>query len=113
MGGPELVEGRLLAAVRLMHAQDSTDLGDIDVEALQVWDQTPALGITNERKTIRTLIGLGTLALTSFPTVIQEDENDLGKGDIPENLRLAIQFRMLKKHLLLHTIKGLKARYPT
>lgn len=108
------MEGRLLAAVRLMHAQDATELLDVDLEALQVWGhQTPPLGLTNERKAIRTLIGLGMLALTSFPTVIEEDESELVKGDISENLRLAIQFRMLKKHLLLDTIKGLKAKYPT
>lgn len=113
MGGTELVEGRLLAAVRLMHAQDSTDLLDVDLEALQVWGQMPPLGVVNERRAIRTLIGLGMLALTAFPTVIQEDESELVKGDISDNLRVAIQFRMFKKHLLLETIKGLKAKYPS
>jgi len=112
MGGPELVEGRLLAAVRLMHASDS-DSTDVDLEALQGWDSTPPLGFTNERKAVRTLIGLGMLALTSFPTEIEEDERELLKAGVSENLRLAIQFRMLKKQLLVETIKGLKARYTT
>ena len=107
------MEGRLLAAVRLMHAQDSTDLLDVDAEALQAWNRTPPLGVMNERRAIRTLIGLGMLALTAFPTAIQEDESELVKGDISDNLRIAIQFRILKKHLVLETIKGLKAKYPS
>ena len=105
------MEGRLLAAVRLMHAQDSTDLLDVDLKALQGWDRT--LGVTNERKAIRTLIGLGMLALTAFPTAVQEDERELFKGGISDNLRIAIQFRILKKHLLLEIIQGLKAKYPS
>lgn len=113
LGGTELVEGRLLAAVRVMHAQDPMELLDVDLEALQTWNQSPPLGVLNERKTIRTLIGLGMLALASFPTEIEEDQSELVKGDISENHRLAIQFRMLKKRLLLDTIKGLKARDPT
>jgi hypothetical protein len=113
LGGTELVEGRLLAAVRLMHAQDSTDLLDVDLKALQGWDRTPPLGVTNERKAIRTLIGLGMLALTAFPTAVQEDERELFKGGISDNLRIAIQFRILKKHLLLEIIQGLKAKYPS
>ncbi|KAG0606715.1 hypothetical protein M758_9G162400 [Ceratodon purpureus] len=113
LGGTELVEGRLLAAVRLMHAQDSNTLIDVDLKALQIWDRTPPLGVMNERRAIRTLIGLGMLALTAFPTVIQEDESELVKGGISDNLRIATQFRILKKHLLLETIKGLKAKYPS
>lgn len=111
MGGSELVEGRLLAAVRVMHAQEQ-HAGDVDLEALQVWGRAPPLGVAIERKAIRTLIGLGILALTSFPTDIEQDESDLA-NEISHNHRVAIQFRLLKKQLLLDSIKGLKARYPT
>lgn len=110
LGGAEIVDSRLLAAVRVMHAKavDHTDI--IDLKALQEWGSSSILQFVDEIKVIRTLMGISMLALANFPTNISEDIAILRKGDVSENLKLAIQFRIVKKELLIETIRNLQVK---
>lgn len=113
LGGPEHVDSRLLAAVRVMHAQDVADISTKHLQELQKWGPANALGFDNERKVLRTLMGLGLLALTNFPTTIAEDEILLERSDLSGSLCLAIQFRMYKKKRLIDTITRLQRELQT
>ena len=109
LGGAEIVDSRLLAAVRVMHAKDVDHTDIIDVKALQEWGGSSFLQFVDEDKVIRTLVGISMLALAHFPTSYSEDMDILHKGP-SENLKLAIQYRMLKKGLLLETIANLEMK---
>lgn len=110
LGGAEIVDSRLLAAVRVMHAKDVDRTDIIDLKALQEWGSSSFLQFVDEDKVIRTLVGISMLALANFPTSISEDIDILHKGDLSENLKLAIQFRMVKKELLIETIRNLQVK---
>ena len=110
LGGAEIVDSRLLAAVRVMHAKDVDRTDIIDLKALQEWGSSSLLQFVDEDKVIRTLVGISMLALANFPTSISEDIDILHKGDLSENLKLAIQFRMVKKELLIETIRNLQVK---
>lgn len=110
LGGAEIVDSRLLAAVRVMHAKDVDRTDIIDLKALQEWGSSSLLQFVDEDKVIRTLVGISMLALANFPTSISDDIDILHKGDLSENLKLAIQFRMVKKELLIETIRNLQVK---
>jgi hypothetical protein len=110
LGGAEIVDSRLLAAVRVMHAKDVGRTDIIDLKALQEWGSSSFLQFVDEFKVIRTLLGISFVALANFPTSISGDIDILHKGDVSENLKLAIQFRMVKKEVLLETIRNLNVK---
>lgn len=110
LGGAEIVDSRLLAAVRVMHAKDVGHTDIIDLKALQEWASSSFHQFVDEDKVIRTLVGISMVALANFPTSISEDIDILHKGDVSENLKLAIQFRMVKKELLIETIRNLQVK---
>ena len=108
LGGAEIVDSRLLAAVRVMHAKDVDHTDIIDLEALQEWGSSSILQFVDEDKVNRTLVGISRLALAHFPTSISEDMK-LFKG-ASENMKLAIQYRIKKKGLLYETIANLEVK---
>ncbi len=111
LGGKDQVDCRLLAAVRLLYAEDGSKIRSMGVEMLQSWDApTALLGLANECKVLRTLVGLCMLATAPFPTSISEDQDLLNRDDISENIRLATEFRTNKKQLLINTISSLQLR---
>jgi hypothetical protein len=111
LGGKDQVDCRLLAAVRLLYAEEGSKIRSMGVEMLQSWDvPTALLGLANECKVLRTLVGLCMLATAPFPTSISEDQDLLNRDDISENIRLATEFRTNKKQLLINTISSLQLR---
>ncbi|CAM6007064.1 unnamed protein product [Sphagnum balticum] len=111
LGGKDQVDCRLLAAVRLLYSEDGSKIRSMGVEMLQSWDApTALLGLANECKVLRTLVGLCMLATAPFPTSISEDQDLLNRDDISENIRLATEFRTNKKQLLINTISSLQLR---
>ncbi|KAL9456974.1 hypothetical protein AB3S75_006081 [Citrus x aurantiifolia] len=109
LGGPELVEGRLLAALRVLLASDSETVQKHDLNTLQSLSTEAPLGITNEVAVFRTIIALCAIALEHFPTKIMEDESLLKQG-VSASTVLAIQFRIQKKTLIIDIMRNLSRR---
>ncbi|ESR61410.1 hypothetical protein CICLE_v10015103mg [Citrus x clementina] len=109
LGGPELVEGRLLAALRVLLASDSETVQKHDLNTLQSLSAEAPLGITNEVAVFRTIIALCAIALEHFPTKIMEDESLLEQG-VSASTVLAIQFRIQKKTLIIDIMRNLSRR---
>lgn len=55
------------------------------------------------------LINIALLLLSTFPTTIDQDQAILG-GELPDDERLAIRFRMEKKRILANVISKLSSR---
>lgn len=109
LGGPELVEGRLLAALRVLLASDSETVQKHDLNTLQSLSAEAPLGITNEVAVFRTIIALCAIALEHFPTKIMEDESLLKQG-VSASTVLVIQFRIQKKTLIIDIMRNLLRR---
>lgn len=109
LGGPELVEGRLLAALRVLLASDSETVQKHDLNTLQSLSAEAPLGITNEVAVFRTIIALCAIALEHFPTKIMEDGSLLKQG-VSASTVLAIQFRIQKKTLIIDIMRNLSRR---
>lgn len=109
LGGPELVEGCLLAALRVLLASDSEAVQKRDLNTLQSLSAEAPLGITNEVAVYRTIIALCAIALEHFPTKIMEDESLLKQG-VSASTALAIQFRIQKKSLIIDIMRNLSRR---
>ncbi|KAL9453473.1 hypothetical protein AB3S75_009139 [Citrus x aurantiifolia] len=109
LGGPELVEGRLLAALRVLLASDSETVQKHDLNTLQSLSAEAPLGITNEVAVFLTIIALCAIALEHFPTKIMEDESLLKQG-VSASTVLAIQFRIQKKTLIIDIMRNLSRR---
>nr|XP_023922521.1 histone-lysine N-methyltransferase setd3 [Quercus suber]POE97882.1 histone-lysine n-methyltransferase setd3 [Quercus suber] len=109
LGGPELVEGRLLAALRVLLASDMETVHKHDLNALKSLSAEAPLGIANEVAAFRTIIALCVIALGHFPTKIMDDESLLKQG-VSGSTELAIQFRMQKKSLIIDVMRNLTRR---
>ncbi|XP_030499723.2 uncharacterized protein LOC115715072 [Cannabis sativa] len=109
LGGPELVEGRLLAALRVLLASDVTEVEKHDLKTLKSLSAEAPLGVANEVAAFRTMIALCVIALGHFPTKIMEDESLLKKG-VSSSTELAIQFRIQKKSVIIDVMKNLTRR---
>lgn len=109
MGGPDWVDGRLLAALRVLHASDEKTVREHDLNTLQSLSAEAPLGISNELAALRTIIGLCVLSLKSFSTNMVEDEA-LRKQGVSTFSELAIQFRMEKKSMILNVMKEMSKR---
>ncbi|KAJ9708525.1 hypothetical protein PVL29_000522 [Vitis rotundifolia] len=99
LGGSELVEGRLLAALRVLLASDSETVQKHDLNTLKSLAAEAPLGISNEVAALRTVIALCVIALGHFPTKIMEDEALLKQG-----------FRIQKKSVIIDVMRGLTSR---
>nr|XP_043613188.1 actin-histidine N-methyltransferase isoform X1 [Erigeron canadensis]XP_043613189.1 actin-histidine N-methyltransferase isoform X1 [Erigeron canadensis]XP_043613190.1 actin-histidine N-methyltransferase isoform X1 [Erigeron canadensis] len=109
LGGPEVVEGRLLAALRALLADDVETVQKHDLDTLKSLSIKAPLGLSNETAALRTLIALCVIALNHFPTKIMEDELLLKEG-ISTSTELALQFRIQKKSLIIDVMRDLTKR---
>ncbi|EEE57758.1 hypothetical protein OsJ_08284 [Oryza sativa Japonica Group] len=109
IGGPEIVDGRLLAALRVIIAADPDAVSGHDLKTLMSLKEKAPLGPAVEASALRTVLALCTFALQHFHTKIMEDEAIL-KGEPPLTTELAVQFRLQKKLLLLDVIQNLSRR---
>ena len=109
LGGPELVEGCLLAALRALLASDMETVHKHDLNTLKSLSAEAPLGIANEVAAFRTIIALCVIALGHFPTKIMDDESLLKQG-VSGSTELAIQFRMQKKSLIIDVMRNLTRR---
>ncbi|BBN19866.1 hypothetical protein MPTK1_8g14370 [Marchantia polymorpha subsp. ruderalis] len=111
LGGPDIVEGRLLAALRILYAADVSELRHQDLEQLQQWGSKPPLGFANERNVLRTLAALSALVLTrSFATTVEQDRASLGTLEHSSNQQLTMGYRLEKKQMLLDTVEKVMDR---
>lgn len=109
IGGPDLVEGRLLAALRVLLASDMATIKSYDLNTLKSLSAEAALGIANEVAAFRTVIALCVIALEHFPTKIMDDESLLKQG-VSASTELAIQFRIQKKFMIIEVMRELSRR---
>ncbi|XP_021746830.1 histone-lysine N-methyltransferase setd3-like [Chenopodium quinoa] len=109
LGGPDLVDGRLLASLRVLHASDVEKVREHDLSTLQLLSAEAPLGIQNELAALRTIIGLCVLSLKNFPTQMAEDEALLKQG-VSTFSELAIQFRLEKKSMIVNVMREMSKR---
>ncbi|OMO60691.1 hypothetical protein CCACVL1_23950 [Corchorus capsularis] len=106
IGGPELVEGRLLAALRVLLSTDMELVQRSDLNDLKSLSAEAPLGIATEIAAFRTIIALCVIALGHFPSKIMDDESLLKQGVSPST-ELAIQFRIQKKSVIIDVMRDL------
>ncbi|KAF5750117.1 histone-lysine N-methyltransferase setd3 isoform X2 [Tripterygium wilfordii] len=109
LGGPELVEGRLLAALRVLFASDAETVQKHDLNTLKSLSAEAPLGIANEVAVLRTIVALCLIALDHFPTKVMEDESLLKQG-VSASTELAIRFRVQKKSVIIDVMRDLGRR---
>ncbi|XP_038876214.1 uncharacterized protein LOC120068497 isoform X2 [Benincasa hispida] len=109
IGGSEIVDGRLLAALRVLLSVDEATVQKHDLSVLKSLSAEAPLGVANEVAALRTVIALCVIALGHFPTKIMEDETLLKKCE-NETSKLAIQFRLQKKSVIIDVMSSLTRR---
>lgn len=109
LGGAEVIEGRLLAALRVLLTNDAETVQKHDLNTLKSLSVEAPLGIANESAAFRVIIALCAIALEHFPTKIMEDENLLKQG-VSAASELAIQFRIQKKSVIIDVMRNLSRR---
>ncbi|KAL5760923.1 hypothetical protein ACOSQ2_019761 [Xanthoceras sorbifolium] len=109
LGGSEVVEGRLLAALRVLLASDVETVQKHDLNTLKSFSAEAPLGIANEVAAFRIIIALCAIALEHFPTKLMEDESLLKQG-VSAASELAIQFRIQKKSVIMDVMRNLSKR---
>ncbi|GJN22188.1 hypothetical protein PR202_gb09734 [Eleusine coracana subsp. coracana] len=83
LGGPEIVDGRLLAALRVLLAADSEAMHKHDLKTLMSLDAEAPLGPIVEASALRTVLALCAIALQHFHTKIMEEDEAILKGEPP------------------------------
>ncbi|XP_065035434.1 uncharacterized protein LOC135671294 isoform X2 [Musa acuminata AAA Group] len=106
LGGPGLVDGRLLAALRVLLSSNKETVQRHDLDTLMSLSEEAPLGMSTEVAALRTVIALCVVALESFPTKIMQDESIL-KTAISYSTELAVRFRMQKKLTIIDVISKL------
>ncbi|KAG8059523.1 hypothetical protein GUJ93_ZPchr0002g24482 [Zizania palustris] len=109
IGGPDVVDGRLLAALRVLIAADPEAVHGHDLKTLMSLKEKAPLGPAVEASALRTVLALCTIALQHFHTKIMEDEAIL-KGEPPLTTELAVRFRLQKKVMILDVMQNLGRR---
>lgn len=109
LGGPDLVEGRLLAALRVFLSNDKEAVEKTSLDTLKSLSIEAPLGLSAEIAAFRTIIALCVIALGHFPTKIMEDEALL-KQNVSASTELAVQFRIQKKSLIIDSMRDLTKR---
>ncbi|XP_020269603.1 fructose-bisphosphate aldolase-lysine N-methyltransferase, chloroplastic isoform X2 [Asparagus officinalis] len=112
LGGSDLVDGRLLAALRLLLCNDEDTVLNSDIDALKSLSAEAPLGVPTETAALRTVVALCVVSLEYFPTKIMQDESIL-KGDASGSTKLAVQFRMQKKLMIIDVMRKLTQRIRT
>ncbi|KAL5074830.1 hypothetical protein RYX36_013814, partial [Vicia faba] len=106
LGGEEIIEGRLLAALRVLLASDKETVQKYDLNTLKSLDDEAPLGVANDIVVFRTLIALCVVALGHFLTKLMDDESLLKQG-ASCLIELDIQFRIQKKSIIIDVMKNL------
>ncbi|XP_018674377.2 uncharacterized protein LOC135671363 isoform X2 [Musa acuminata AAA Group] len=106
LGGPGLVDGRLLAALRVLLSSNKETVQRHDLDTLMSLSEEAPLGMSTEVAALRTVIALCVVALESFPTKIMQDESIL-KTAISYSTELAVRFRMQKKLTIIDVMRKL------
>ncbi|KZV19559.1 histone-lysine N-methyltransferase setd3 [Dorcoceras hygrometricum] len=109
IGGSEVVEGRLLAALRVLLSKDEEAVEKLNFDALKSLSSEAPLGIPTEVAALRTLIALCAIALEHFPSKITEDETVL-KKNISITTELAVRYRIQKKFVIIDAMRDLTRR---
>lgn len=109
LGGPEIIDGRLLAALRVLLSSDKDAVQSYELDTLKSLAAEAPLGIANEVAAFRTAIALCAIALGHFPTKIMDDESLLKRG-VSASTELAIQFRIQKKSVIIDVTRDLTRR---
>ncbi|KAK7320074.1 hypothetical protein RJT34_04805 [Clitoria ternatea] len=109
LGGQETVEGRLMAALRVLLSSNMENVQKCDLSTLKSLDAEAPLGVANDIAVFRTLIALCVIALGHFPTKIMDDESLLKQG-ASVSTELAIQYRIQKKSVIIDVMRNLSRR---
>ncbi|VFQ66505.1 unnamed protein product [Cuscuta campestris] len=109
LGGSDVVEGRLVAALRALLSNDEDSVRNHSIDMLKSLSAQSPLGTPNEVAALRTIVALCVIALGHFPTKITEDESLL-KQNISETTDLAIRFRVEKKSVIIDVMRDLTKR---
>ncbi|DBA78760.1 hypothetical protein WJX77_011196 [Trebouxia sp. C0004] len=108
LGGVPPVDPRLLAAVRILYCKDPSELQGRALAHLGAWGAF--LNPANEVRALRTIAAICTMLLSQWSSVPQEDQQALSLGmdsaglTLSSDMKLAMQFRLEKKRLLLHAV---------
>ena len=109
IGGQDVVEGRFLAALRVLLASNMETVQKCDLNTLKSLSAEAPLGVENDIAVLRTLIALCVIALGHFPTKIMDDESLLKQG-ASGSTELAIQYRIQKKSVIIDAMRDLSRR---
>ncbi|KAL9229301.1 hypothetical protein vseg_004784 [Gypsophila vaccaria] len=109
LGGAELVQGRLLAALRVIQANDVETVRRHDLSTLQSLSAEAPLGTSTEVSVLQTVIALCVIVLEHFPTKIMEDEALLRQG-VSSSSELAVKFRIQKKSTIVNVMTEMSKR---
>ena len=109
LGGPDIVDGRLLAALRVLLADDPEAVHKHDLKTLMSLDVQVPLGPAVEASALRTVLALCAIALQHFHTKIMDDEAIL-RGGPPLTTELAVQFRLQKKFMIVDVMQNISKR---
>lgn len=100
------MEGRLLAALRVLLCDDREAVEKQDLDTLKSPAAEAPLGISNEAAVYRTLIAICVIALQHFPTKIMEDEAVL-KKEVSATTELAVRYRIQKKSVIVDAMRDI------
>ncbi|WCJ33613.1 Rubisco methyltransferase family protein [Euphorbia peplus] len=109
LGGKEVIDGRLLAAVRVLYASDVETVQKHEMETLKSLSAEAPLGVSNEVAALSTIVSLCVIVLEHFPTKIMDDQALLKKG-VSTSTELAILFRIQKKSVIIDVMRDLSRR---
>lgn len=79
--GAQPVDGRLLAAARILWAREQSELAGRGLARLQEWGKP--LSKANEGRALKTLTGVAAIALSQFSTTLEQDAKALQDGVMP------------------------------
>ncbi|XWS69383.1 hypothetical protein CRYUN_Cryun04dG0174500 [Craigia yunnanensis] len=108
IGGPKLVEGCLLAALRVLLSNDMESVQRYDLNVLKSLS-AEAPGAANKVAAFRTVIALCVIALGHFSTKITDDESLLKPG-VSVSTEFVIQFWIQKKSVIIDVMRDLTNR---
>ncbi|XP_078433030.1 rubisco methyltransferase family protein isoform X2 [Wolffia australiana] len=109
LGGEERVDGRLLAALRVLFSNNQEAAQKSSLKVLMSFSAGAPLGESAEISALRTIIALCVICLQQFPTKIMDDEAIL-KGNISDATRLVVQFRLQKKLMIVDLMQTITKR---
>lgn len=104
------MEDRLLAALRVILADDKESVQKHELETLKSLSSKAPCGIATEAAAYRTLIALCAIALEHFPTKVMEDESVLKNNGLSASTKLVVAFRIHKKLLIIDVMRSLSKR---